>query len=93
MRDIHLDDGFTLRFPGRDEEFAAGVEIGMLAVLMDMGQVAISRWIATENIAQARALALKLGYRMAQGADDGGWTRVTLHQGRARPRLEIVHSA
>lgn len=81
-----------MRFPGRDKEFAAGVEIGMLAVLMDLGQVSFSRWVGTENLAQARAVADKFGYRLAHGAPESEWTRITLSRGRAEPQLKLVVS-
>src|SRR3954466_11222284 len=52
MRHIHLDDGLRLRFPGRSEDFDQGVEIGMIAVLMDQGLGEFSRWIARSNLSQ-----------------------------------------
>ena len=67
MRHIHLTEGLRLRFPGRGEEFDQGVEIGVLAVLMDMAIPNASRWIATANLEQARALAEKMDYRIAEG--------------------------
>jgi hypothetical protein len=92
MRHIHLTDGLRLRFPGRGEEFDQGVEIGALAVLMDIATPNVSRWIATANVEQARALAQKMDYRVAEGASEAGWTYVTLHRGPARPQLRLVHS-
>jgi hypothetical protein len=91
-RVVHLDDGFTLRFPQRDQEFASGVEIGILAVLMDLGHCSIARWIASQNLAQVRALAEKFGYRLAHGAPDNEWIRITLSRGKAEPRLKLVVS-
>ena len=94
MRYIHVDEGLRLRFPARDEEFAAGVEIGMLTVLMDLGlQAEFSRWIASSNVEQARSVAEKLGYRLVAGQSDGGWTHATFRFGKAPPKLEIVRSA
>jgi hypothetical protein len=92
MRHIHLTDGLRLRFPGRGEEFDQGVEIGVLAVLMDMATPNVSRWIATANLEQARALAQKMDYRIAEGASEEGWTHVTLRRGPVRPQLRLVHS-
>jgi hypothetical protein len=93
MRQIHLTDGTRLRFPGRSEEFDQGVEIGILAVLMDFGTDEITRPIATGNLDQAQALAEKLGYRLLQGADQDGQTTVVLRRARVRPALKLVHSA
>ena len=90
--DIHLDDGLVVRFPGRNQEFAEGVEVGMLAALMDQGAYELQRWIRVSNLEQIRALAGKFGYRLMQGERSGTLTRVTLSQGRVRPRLRVVRS-
>ncbi len=92
MRQIHLTEGTRVRFPGRTEEFDQGVEIGVLAVLMDMATPNASRWIATANLEQARALAEKMDYRIAEGSSEDGWTHVTVRRGPARPQLRLVHS-
>jgi len=93
MRHIHLAEGLRLRFPGRNEDFDQGVEIGMLAVLMDLGQHEFRRWISTENRNQARALAEQLGYHVIEGKGDAGWIEITFRSGPARPQLRLVHSA
>jgi hypothetical protein len=81
-----------LRFPGRSEEFDQGVEIGMLAVLMDQGETNFSRWISRDNVDQVRALAKQLGYHIVEGGGDEKWVDLTFRQGRARPALRLVHS-
>lgn len=93
MRHIHLTDGLRLRFPGRSEEFDQGVEIGMLAVLMDLGEREFSRWISRANIDQARALAKQLGYTVVEGNGDSDWMELVFRFGPARPKLTLVHSA
>ena len=93
MRHIHLADGLRLRFPGRNEDFDQGVEIGMLAVLMDLGTREFTRWISAENLDQARALAKQLGYHAVEGASDGEWMELVFRTGAARPQLRLVHSA
>ena len=93
MRHIHLADGLRLRFPGRNEDFDQGVEIGMLAVLMDLGTREFSRWISSENLDQARALARQLGYHVVEGGADGAWVEVVFRTGVARPQLRLAHSA
>ena len=92
MRHIHLTDGMRLRFPGRTEEFDQGVEIGMLAVHMDLGAREISRWISRGSLVQARALAEKMGYRLVEGHADGEHVEVTLRTGAVRPQLRVVSS-
>lgn len=90
--DIHLDDGLVVRFPGRNQDFAEGVEVGMLAALMDQGACELQRWIRVSNVDQVRTLADRFGYRLVQGERSGTLTRVTLSQGRVRPRLRVVRN-
>ena len=92
MRRIHVEEGLSLRFPGRPEEFNEGVEIGVLAVLMSSGHTAFTQWISTANVAQARSLAEPMGYRLTEGDADGLFTEVTLRIAEARPKLTLVHS-
>jgi hypothetical protein len=92
VRRIHVEDGLSLRFPGRDEEFNEGVEIGILAGLMSSGERGFTHWIAAGNIEQARSMADKMGYRLTVGETDGGLTEVIFRTGQARPKLALVHS-
>jgi hypothetical protein len=93
VRRIHVENGLSLRFPGRDEEFNEGVEIGILAVLMSSGRRDFTHWMSQANVDQARALAAKLGYRLTEGARDGELTEITFRSSRSRPALTLVHSA
>jgi hypothetical protein len=93
MRQIHVEDGLSIRFPGRDEDFNEGVEIGIVAVLMAAGEGAFTRYLSTANIEQARSLAEKLGYQLVTGSCDGPSTLVTFRRGSARPKLTLVHSS
>jgi hypothetical protein len=92
MRQIHLAEGLRLRFPGRTEEFDQGVEIGILAALMDHGLREFSRSIAETNLEQARALASKMGYRLVAGPSADGLVEASFRYGRARPALKLVSS-
>jgi hypothetical protein len=94
MRHIHLDDGLRLRFPGRSEDFDQGVEIGMIAVLMDQGFPEFSRWIAKSNLSQVQSIAKQMGYRIEEGGGDEEWVDVTFLHGtvKAKPKLRLVHS-
>ena len=92
MRHIHLAEGLRLRFPGRSEEFDQGVEVGMIAALMETQLREFSRWISGESLAQARTLAERMGYRLVEGASDPEWTHVSFRFGQARPQLKVVHS-
>ncbi len=91
-RQVQLDQNCALRFPGRDEDFAAGVEIGMLATLMDLGHWPIERCIHTANMDQARELAEAFEYRLVEGRSEGEWTPITLAPRSVRPKLVLVSS-
>jgi hypothetical protein len=93
MRHIYLADGLKLRFPGRSEEFDQGVEIGMVAALMQSQLREFSRSISAHNLDQVRALAERLGYRLVEGSSDAEWSEVTFRFGQARPQFRLVHSA
>ncbi|WP_445501636.1 hypothetical protein [Microvirga sp. G4-2] len=94
MRHIHLDDGLRLRFPGRSEDFDQGVEIGMLAVLMDQEIPEFSRWISRSNLSQVEAIAKQMGYRIIEAGGDEDWVDITFRHGsiKAKPNLRLVHS-
>jgi hypothetical protein len=92
MRHIHLADGLRLRFPARGEDFDAGVEIGIVAALMEVPMREFTRRISSGNLEQVRALAEGLGFRVAHASSDGGWVDVTFRHGQARPSLRLVHS-
>ncbi|MET0742414.1 MAG: hypothetical protein ABWY78_03500 [Microvirga sp.] len=92
MRHIHLDEGFRLRFPGRSEDFDQGVEIGMLAVLMDHKTPEFRRWIARENLTQVKALASQFGYHVLESGDEEEWIELMFRARPARAQLRLVHS-
>jgi hypothetical protein len=93
MRHIHLDDGIRLRFPSRSEDFDQGVEIGMLAALMDLKTPDFTRLISRANVDQIRSLADKFGYRILEGDGDDGWVEIAFTYGAIRPKLRLVHTA
>jgi len=95
MRHIHLDEGLRLRFPGRSEDFDQGVEIGMIAVLMDQETSEFSRWISRANLGQVEAIARQMGYRTIEAGGDEEWAEITFRHAsiKAKPHLRLVHSA
>lgn len=93
MRHIHLDNGLRLRFPGRCEEFDQGVEIGMLAVLMDSQLEQFSRRIARSNLDQVRAVAKHMGYHVVEDQEAGEFVELNFRHSSCRPQLKVVHSA
>ena len=56
MRHLYVQPDLRVRFPGRSEEFNQGVEIGMVALLMSMGQPNFVRWLSAESVDQARQI-------------------------------------
>lgn len=102
MRHIHLSDDMRVRFPARSEEFDLGVEIGVIAALMEAHMREFTRRVSPANLDQARALAEKMGFRVLHAPlpeapveepaeDEHEWVEVTFRHGRARPSLKLVH--
>lgn len=90
MRRITIEEGLTLRFPGRDASFGEGVEIGVLAALMATGRAEIARVIAPGNVEQARALAEAMDYRLIETGRATDGVAVLLTPRAARPALRLV---
>ena len=88
MRHIQVDEGLRLRFPGRSDEFDDGVEIGVVAALMAIGNP-FTRPVTARNLDQIRVMADRLNYSLA-ASPDGGETTFTL--GRSRSVLRLVHT-
>jgi hypothetical protein len=93
MRHIQVEDGLRLRFPGRDETFNEGVEIGLILAQMASGQSEITARIAATTLAQARTLATQMKYRVHVVREDEGGAEVMFLTGSRRPVLTLVHSA
>jgi hypothetical protein len=91
MRWVHVEEGLSLRFPARDAAFHEGVELGVLAALLNAGHGRVTHVLSAANLDQARALAAKMGYRITLGRRDGDTVAVDFWTGSARPRLTLVH--
>ena len=80
---------------GQPRSLDQGVEIGMIAVLMDQGFPEFSRWIARATLSQVQAIAKQMGYRIEEDGGDEEWVEVTFLYGttKAKPKLRLVHSA
>jgi hypothetical protein len=92
MHHIHFAEGLKLRFPARSVDFDQGVEIGMLAAMMNQDVAEFSRRISSANLGQVRALADQFGYRLVEGEGEGECVALTFYNRTARPRLRVVHS-
>ncbi len=90
MRQIQLDTNLRVRFPARTGDFDDGVEVGMLAAFMTLGQPTITRKISQSALEQLRPLAQRLHYRLiAEHATEDSLI-VTLQNASIRPKLRLV---
>jgi hypothetical protein len=90
MRHIEIGEGLRIRFPERGAEFDEGVEIGMVAALMEADLREFRRTVAATTVPQARELAARLGYRLLEGESEAGRTELLFRSGRVRPQLRVV---
>lgn len=91
MRKIHLDQEIRVRFPQRNAEFDDGVEVGMLAALMTLGDPVITRFVSERCLEQLQTLAPRLSYRVgSEPSLEAGLCKVTLTSSAVRPKLRIV---
>jgi hypothetical protein len=88
MRSIYVEDGLTVSFPGRSEEFDHGVEVGIALTLMAAGENFTS-WLSAENIEQAHELARKMNFQLVPLGSDGERRQVIFRK-YAPVRLQLV---
>jgi hypothetical protein len=93
MRQIHVVDGLTMRFPGRDGEFDEGVEVGLVAALMSLGQGEIRRRVAPASLDQLLAVAAEFNYRLGGRAEEGELIELTFLSPARRSRPTLVYSS
>lgn len=93
MRRIHVEDSLSLRFPGRDDSFTEGVEVGLILAQMASGRREFTGRVASRTVEQARALAERMGYRVHVVRDDEDVAEVMFLTGARRPSLRLVHGA
>ncbi|HVL71045.1 MAG TPA: hypothetical protein VM434_04080 [Beijerinckiaceae bacterium] len=90
MRKIEIGEGLRIRFPERGSEFDEGVEIGMVAALIEADLREFRRTVASATVPVARALAAQLGYRVTEGGRDGDRCELVFRSARVRPQLRLV---
>lgn len=93
MRHIHVEDGLRLRFPGRNEAFNEGVEIGLLVGHMASGRSEFTLRLASTTLEQARSLAASLSYRVHVVREQDGSVEAMFLTGRRRPNLRLVYQS
>jgi hypothetical protein len=90
MRSIYVEDGLRVSFPGRDEEFDRGVEMGIAIALMAAGQN-FTIWLSADNLEQANELAVRMNFHTVPLGADGDSREVTFRRGLRRPiHLKLV---
>ena len=90
MRKIEILDDVRLRFPGRDQEFDLGVEVGVVSVLMAQGVQVIQRELSQAATEQLRPIAEKLRYALVATEAGEEMMHVTLSHWSRRPLLRVV---
>lgn len=90
MREIHVEEGLRLRFPGRGEDFDEGVEVGIAIHLMAKGESRFAQRISDGNVEQLRDLATAMRYRLVVLNRDEQYAEVQFCQTRLRPKLSLV---
>ena len=93
MRHIHVEDGLRLRFPGRDEAFNEGIEVGLAIAHMADGRREFKLRLASTTLDQARAIASQMGYRVHVVQQDENWAVVIFLTGSRQPKLKLVHTS
>lgn len=92
MRQIHIAEGLTMRFPGRDGEFDEGVEVGLVAALMSVGRDEISCRVSAASRDQLVAVAAEFNYRLGAQSRDGDWEELTFLSARLRSKPRLAFS-
>ncbi|MBW6425219.1 hypothetical protein KX729_27680 [Rhizobium sp. XQZ8] len=90
MRKIEIFDDVRLRFPGRDEEFDLGIEVGAVCVLMAQGQAMIRRALSEAAVDQLRPIADRLDYTITATSPVSGICEVSFSPKSRRPLLRLV---
>jgi hypothetical protein len=90
---IEIEEGLRLRFPGRNADFAEGVEVGAAAVAMARGIRTFTRCVARGSIEQIREVATRLGYRVVERDADEGRVELMFMSSAVRPSLRLVETA
>ncbi|QGG93245.1 hypothetical protein GH983_22075 (plasmid) [Agrobacterium sp. MA01] len=90
MRKIEIIEDVRIRFPGRDEEFNLGVEVGALSVLLAQGNPVLEREISVQALDQLKPIADRFRYSLSVAEVSGEMVHVRLERYRRRPQLRVV---
>lgn len=93
MRLIEIEEGVTIRFPTRSDDFSEGFEAGLAAAALACLPLRHDTTVASGAVAAIAKLARCYGYRVIRGPEENGMTPLTLMRADMRPRLTLVHSA
>lgn len=90
MRLIEIEEGVSIRFPKRSEDFADGFEAGLVAAALVQMPHRHDATISAATVPALTKVAVCYGYRMAHGPEINGMVRVSLMRADIRPRLTVV---
>jgi hypothetical protein len=91
MRTIYVEEGLSITFPGRDQEFDQGVEIGLSIALMATCQH-FTTWFSNETIEQAKEVAEKMNFHLMVLQTLHDSTQVAFRVGARPSYLTLVAS-
>lgn len=92
MRLIEIEEGITIRFPTRSDEFSEGFEAGLIASALTHMPLRHDARVAAGAAAPVSKLARVYGYRVIETPDGDGMVRITLLRADQRPRLTLVQT-
>lgn len=92
MRLIEIEDGVSIRFPKRSEDFADGFEAGLVAAALMSLPHRHDATIAAGTVPAIAKVAACYGYRLAQAPEVNGMVAISLMRHDVRPRLTVVSS-
>jgi hypothetical protein len=90
MRLIEIEEGVTMRFPKRSEDFADGFEAGLVAAALTLLPRRHDATISTATVPALAKVAMCYGYRMVQAPEVNGMVHISLMRADIRPRLTVV---
>jgi hypothetical protein len=91
MRSIYVEHGLRVSFPGRDEEFDQGVEMGIAIALMAAGHN-FTVWLSTDNLEQANELAARMNFHTVPLGVCGQSRQIAFRRGLRPIHLKLIAS-
>ena len=93
MRPIEIEEGVSIRFLSRSDDFSDGFEAGLVAAALATLPHRHDAVIAAGSVPAIAKLARCYGYRLAMGPEENGMARLSLIRADIRPRFHVVASS